>query len=47
MKKIIALIVAAAALGGCAVYPAPYYGRAYVEAPAVVVAPRPYGYWHY
>lgn len=47
MKKILALVIAAATLGGCAVYPAPYYGRAYVAPAAVYVAPRPYYYWHY
>jgi hypothetical protein len=46
MKKIIALALLAASLGGCVVYPAPY-PRAYVAAPAVVYAPRPYYYWHY
>jgi hypothetical protein len=45
VKKIIALIVAAATLGGCAVYPAPYYGpRVVVAAP--YYAPRPY-YYHW
>ncbi len=45
MKKLIALAVVIATLGGCAVYPAPYYG------PRVVVggpyyAPHPY-YYHW
>jgi PBP1b-binding outer membrane lipoprotein LpoB len=48
MKKTIALAALALTLSGCVVYPAPYYGRAYVAPPAaVVVAPRPYYYWHY
>ncbi len=47
MKNILALAIAAASLGGCVVYPAPY-PRAYVApAPAVLIAPRPYYYWHY
>jgi hypothetical protein len=47
VKKIIALAFAAATLGGCAVYPAPYYGpRVVVAAPAPYYAPRPY-YYHW
>jgi len=51
MKTLLALLVASAALGGCAVVP--YEPAPVVYAappPAVVVAPRPYyygGYWGY
>jgi hypothetical protein len=47
MKTLSALLIAAAALGGCAIVP---YGPAPVvyaaPPPAVVVAPRPYYYGH-
>lgn len=39
------LIPLLAALGGCAVYPAPYYGRAYVAPPPPPVYARPYYGW--
>ena len=48
MKTLLALLIAGAALGGCAVVP--YEPAPVVYAappPAVVVAPRPYYYGHY
>ena len=48
MKTLLALLIAGAALGGCAIVP--YEPAPVVYAappPAVVVAPRPYYYGHY
>ena len=48
-KTLLLLTLAAGLLGGCAIYPAGYYGRrAYVApAPAVVIIARPHYDWRY
>jgi hypothetical protein len=47
MKTLLALLIAAAALSGCAIVPYEPAPVVYAAPPPVVVAPRPYYYGHY